>query len=166
MGASGTYRRGSLGSFNRILHLGCIVCSVALLCLAVEAEAAIELWPDRLGSTFGSFLPTTGRASLLDPSRLGISNQLVFSYSSGSGAKGNVGGLWLTNFSYRFSSPLRVDLSVGASLTNSGPRELNAQNLFLQSFSVRYTPNENLYFHFMYNQVPSSLFLYPDSRLR
>ena len=143
-----------------------IVCA-ALAFLCAGAQAGLELWPDsEAGSGFGSYLPTSGRASLLDPSRLGISHQMVFSYSSGSSGRNNVGGLWLTNFSYKFASPLTVDLSVGASLSKTGGRELDAQNLFLEGLSLRYRPSENLYFHFSYRGAPDNWFLHPESLTR
>ena len=140
---------------------------VALAFFCAGAQAGIELWPDsEAGSSFGSYLPTSGRASLLDPSRLGISHQMVFSYSSGNAGRNNMGGLWLTNFSYKFASPLTVDLSVGASLSKTGGRELDTQNLFLESLSLRYRPSENLYFHFSYRGAPYNWFLYPESLTR
>ena len=142
------------------------VACLLLVSFAALAEAGLELWPDGSGSGLGSLLPTSSRASLLDPSKLGISHQMVFSYSSGSTGKDNVGGLWLTNLSYKFSSPLTMDLSVGASLSNTGARELNAQSLFVESFSLRYTPSENFYFRFMYSGAPNGWFLRPENHMR
>lgn len=141
------------------------VAFILLVSLAAVAEAGLELSPYGSGSGLGSFLPTSGRSSLLDPSKLGISHQMVFSYSSGSTGKDNVGGLWLTNFSYKFSNPLAMDLSVGALLSNTGTRELNAQSVFVESFSLRYRPSENLYFQFMYREVPNNWFLLPESHM-
>ncbi|MBN1503802.1 MAG: hypothetical protein JW952_01940 [Candidatus Eisenbacteria bacterium] len=144
---------------------GVVAAWFVLAFLAAAAEADVELWPSG-GSGLGSFLPTSGRASLLDPSKLGISHQMVFSYSSGSAGRDNVGGLWLTNFSYKLSTPLTVDLSVGASLSKTSGREPDAQSLFLNGFSLRYRPNENLYLHFMYNGVPNNWFLSPERLAR
>ncbi len=142
------------------------VACILIVSLTAAAEAGLELWPSGSSSGLGSLLPTTGRTSLLDPSKLDISQQMVFSYSSASAGKDNVGGLWLTNFSYKISNPLTVDLSVGASLSNTGARELSAQGLFLESFSLRYRPNENFYFHFMYREAPNPWFLRPDGFAR
>ncbi len=163
------FRIASSSGPGRALRLPGVVVAVVCLALALfaaGAESEIELWPDNTRSAAGSLLPTAGRASLLDPSKLDISHQMMFSYSSASAAKDNVGGLWLTNFSYKFSNPLTLDLAVGASLSRSGTRELDAQNLFLESFSLRYRPSENLYFHLMYREVPNSLFLRPEFRAR
>jgi hypothetical protein len=138
-----------------------VVC-LGIVIFAAGASSEVELRPDDSRSAIGSLLPTSGRASLLDPSKLDISHQMMFSYSSGNAGRNNVGGLWLTNLSYKFSSPLTLDLAVGASLSRAGTRDLNAQNLFLESFSLRYRPSENLYFHLMYREVPNSLFLRPE----
>jgi len=154
--------RGTAWSLRGMVTLAACLTVIAF---AAAAEAGLELWPNGSDSGLGSFLPTSGRSSLLDPSKLGISHQMMFSYSSGSVAKNNVGGLWLTNFSYKFSSPLTMDLSVGASLSSAGTRQLNAQSLFVESFSLRYRPSENFYFQFMYREAPNTWFLLNDDRM-
>lgn len=151
---------------RRLTGIGTAVICFVLASFAVGAEAGIELWPDKTGGPFGSLLPTSGRASLLDPSKLGISHQLVFSYSSGNAGKNNLGGLWLSNFSYKFSSPLTVDLSVGTALSKTGSQGFTADRLFLESLSLHYKPNENLYFQLMYSEAPRSFFLFPEGHTR
>ncbi len=156
----------ALSRASRITVIVTVVACLVPASFAARAAAEIQLWPDNAGRTLGSLLPTSGRASLLDPSKLDISHQMIFSYSSGRAGGSNVGGLWLTNFSYKLSSPLTVDVAVGAALSKMETREVDAQNLFLESFSLRYRPSENLYFHFMYREAPGSWYMRPEHPTR
>jgi hypothetical protein len=143
------------------LSLSCTVFLVLLFACTTQVCAGVELWPQSYTTPLGSMLPTSSRTSLLDPSRLEISHQLVFAYSSGGVVRDNTGGLWRTNFRYEFSNPLTLDLSVGSSLSYSGRDGFQSQKPFLESLSLRYRPNDNFYFHLMYREAPRTLFWSP-----
>lgn len=155
---------GSVRVRELSLLAGCTFVFLFLFFHAPATMADIELWPKSATYPGASLLPTSSKNSLLDPSKLNISHQLTFSYSSSSGVGGNTGGLWLTNFQYRFSQPLTVDVAVGSSLTHSSLQGLQGQSLFLESFSLRYRPNENFYFHLLYREAPRGHFLFPTRR--
>jgi len=136
---------------------------VALFLLAAtSASAEVELLTNRSANPWAGLLPTSSRLSLLDLSKLDVSHQLVFSYGSDSAGKSDMGGLWLTKFHYPLSGPLTLDLSVGSSLSHSAVRGFQADKLFLEKFSLQYRPNDSLFFHLMYRQIPSRYLYFPS----
>lgn len=125
------------------------------------ASAELGLIRNKSADPWTNLLPLSSRNSLLDPSKLRISHQLVFSYYSGSAGKGDTGGLFLSRFQYPLSSPLMLDLTIGSSLSHSAVRGFQSNELFLKNFSLRYTPNDNFLLLFMYNGAPYDRFYFP-----
>jgi hypothetical protein len=123
--------------------------------------ADLDLLKNKSADPWANLLPVSSRNSLLDPSKLDISHQLVFSYYSGSAGKGDSGGLFLTRFRYPLSSPLLLDLTIGSSLNHSAVRGFQSNELFIQNFSLRYAPNDNFLLMFMYNGAPYNRFYFP-----
>jgi len=131
-----------------------IVAALVSLSLADVASAGLDLLGNKSADPWTNLLPVSGRNSLLDPSRLQISHQLVFSYASGSMVTQNTAGLFLTSFQYAVSNPLTLNVTLGSALTHSQPRGFQANELFLQNFSLRYAPNDNFLLFFSYNGAP------------
>jgi len=128
--------------------------ALVTLSLAGAASGGLDLLGNRSANPWTSLLPVSGRNSLLDPSRLQISHQIVFSYASGSMATESTAGLFLSSFRYAVSSPLTLNVTLGSALTHSQPRGFQANELFLQNFSLRYAPNDNFLLLFTYNGAP------------
>jgi hypothetical protein len=141
--------------------LGFGVMAGLLLLTVGAASADLELLETRSADPWAGLVPTSSRLSLLDLSKLDISHQLVFSYGSNSAGRSDMGGLWRTRLSYPLSGPLTLDLSIGSSLSRSAVRGLEANNLFLETFSLRYRPNDNFLFQLMYREFPSSYLYFP-----
>jgi hypothetical protein len=128
---------------------------------ASSVNAGLELPNHRSADPWTNLLPLSSRNSLLDPSKLDISHELVFSYYSGSTAKGNTGGLFLTRFQYPLSSPLVLDLTIGSSLSHSQLQGFQSNELFIQNFSLRYSPNDNFFLIFTYDGAPYNRLYFP-----
>ncbi|MFH0778227.1 MAG: hypothetical protein V2A71_06300, partial [Candidatus Eisenbacteria bacterium] len=103
---------------------------------------------------WSGLVPLSSRSSLLDLSKIDISHQVVFSYSSGSGRGDDVGGLWRTNFRYPLSGALKLDVGLGTSLSKSGAGDLQTNKFFLESFSLSYRPSESFFLHLSYREAP------------
>ena len=139
--------------------------ATALLALVVStAHAGESILTRQSADPWASFLPTSSRFSLLDPSKLEISHQLVFSYSSGSARNNDIGGLWLTSLRYDISSPLTMGLTLGSSMSRSSVSGFQADKLFLESLSVRYAPSDRFLFLLMYKQIPDGFLYFPTHR--
>ena len=99
------------------------------------------------GSAAAEPMPALGRnlsdsgAGLLDLGRLSQSSELSFFYGSGSGLRGEYGGLYLSHFTYRLASPLTLRLSLGARFDN-GLGTSNGQP-FVGGFQLAYRPSQN-----------------------
>jgi len=111
--------------------------------------------------------------SLLDPSRISMSNSYTFSYFSGNGYSGSVGML-MNSIEYRVSNPLTVTFNLGV-LHNPSALVSRTQGgispRFMPGFQLRYRPGDNFLFQmdFQYRQLyPFGLYdsprLYDHSR--
>jgi hypothetical protein len=156
------------GSRSRLLdaHSICVICLLlAAMCfnlLATRlASAGLGLLDNKSANPWTNLLPVSSRNSLLDPSKLRISHQVVFSYYSESAGKGDTGGLFLSRFQYPLSSPLMLDFTIGSSLSRSTTRGLQSNELFIQNFSLRYAPNDKFLLLFMYNGAPYDRLYFP-----
>jgi len=98
----------------------------------------------------GSSLSNSG-AGLLDLSRLSQSSEMSFFYGGGSGLRDQYGGLYLSHFSYRFSSPLTMRLSLGARFDNaSGAFDETNGRPFVGGFQLAYQPSKSFLIRFDY----------------
>jgi hypothetical protein len=108
-----------------------------LLLLTLAASPAMATPAPQLGRNLSG-----AGSGLLDLGRLSQSSELSFFYGNGSGLRDQYGGLYLSHFSYRFSSPLTLRLSVGARYDNAafGSRDGEA---FVGGFQLAYQPSRN-----------------------
>lgn len=145
-------------------HAWLLVPGIFLSLLVFASSAACtesESLVQSSANPWSSLAPTSSRLSLLDLSKLDVSHELVFSYGLSSSGRDGMGGLWLTTFSYPVSGPLKLDLSIGTSLSRSAARGFQADNLFLENFSLQYRPSDSVLFQFMYRGIPSSQVYFP-----
>lgn len=141
----------------------CLFVAVTFFGLSMPSlvGAELQLLDHHSADPWENLLPLSSRNSLLDPSKLDISHQLVFSYASGSTKQGDTSGLFLTRFQYPLSNPLKLDLTIGSSLTHSGLQGFQSNGLFIQNLSLRYAPNDGFLLFFMYNGAPYNRFYFP-----
>jgi hypothetical protein len=106
-----------------------------------------------------STAPSGGGFSLLDPSRLKMSQSYSISYISGSGYSGSL-GLYTNTVSYQIADPLMLRVGLGylhqplGFLRNSGGRELLGSDKFLPSVSLDYRPSDAFHLSVDYRTVP------------
>ncbi len=154
-------RSGGFGSSLRVSRLGAGWMSV-IGCLAVLAFA---VGPASAGDTGAAVPPALqGFAStpsagllnsgLIDLSRFDVRHSLSYSMSSGSGYRSQSAGLWQSELGYRISDPLRVSLSVGATITPGGESLFNERSVFLQGFNLDYRPSKNFMLNISYINMP------------
>ena len=109
--------------------------ALAILLATLAASPALAVTP-QLGRNISG-----AGSGLLDLGRLSQSSEMSFFYGNGSGLRDQYGGLYLSHFTYRFSSPLTMRVSVGARFDNSfANREGQA---FLGGFQLAYQPSRN-----------------------
>lgn len=154
----GSYRLGAHADFVMSLFLIAVG-----LCLfgSVPANADLLLPNHQSANPWTSLLPLSSRNSLLDPSKLDITHQIVFSYSSDPILKASTGGMFLTRFQYPVSSPLTLDLTIGSALSHSQVRGFQSNDLFIQNFSLRYAPNDKFFLMFTYDGAPYNRLFFP-----
>jgi len=134
----------------------------SILMLEVGPASGEVLLPNHQSADpWTNLLPLSGRSSLLDPSRLNISHELVFSYSSDPVFKGNTGGMFLTRFQYPLASPLMLDLTIGSALSHSQVRGFQSNDLFIRNFTLQYAPSDKFFLIFNYEGGPYNRLSFP-----
>lgn len=138
-------------------HLRSIV-GASLLAMVVVASAASAQSP--LGSPFGASsigsgyqpqVPVSAFARpFLDPTRFHIST----SVSVGSGFSGKTSALQVTSFSYQFTRPAWLQVSVGNSMGSPSSR---GNGMFLEGLSLGFRPSANTVFQIQYRDLRSPL---------
>jgi hypothetical protein len=121
--------------------------------MAAECRAAAFDRGELLGSGFSPRVPVSALArpaAWFDPSRLQVST----SVSVGSGFGGGTNALQITSFSYRFGTPLYMNVNVGNAW---GPGSARGRSFFLQGLDVGYRPWPGLMFQVHYRDVRSPL---------
>ncbi len=109
----------------------------------------------------GSYNPKSS-LGLLDPSRLTVSHSVSFGGSFGSGGS-VLGGLYATNFRYRLSDPLTIDVMLGLqNLKYSGVPGYDMQNDVIGSFRLDYRPSKNWLFRLEMNRGVYDPYYYRD----
>jgi len=100
--------------------------------------------------------PSAGllNSGLLDFSRFDVHNSLSYSFSSSSQFGSSSAGLWLTEFGYRVSDPLRLSVAVGATLDPSSESLFSEKNIFLRGFNLDYRPSRNFQLNVSYVNTP------------
>lgn len=97
----------------------------------------------------GIDLPET--PSLFDPSRLSLSNAMVFSYSSG-GSETASGALFTTlGYTIRPNLTVRATLSKEFTFRGPGPSD---SGISLSGFEMNWTPTDNLFVRLEFSSVP------------
>jgi len=89
-------------------------------------------------------------AGWLDPARL----QIATSVSVGTGFSGRSTGLQVTSFSYQFSRPAWLEVSVGNSFGNGNA---GGNGMFLESLKLGFRPSANTTFQVQFRDVRSPL---------
>jgi len=159
-------KTNGLGSRLQGVSGSCVICLFLLAAffnssMTGLASGELQLPDHKSADPWANLLPLSNRNSLLDPSKLDISHQLIFSYYSGAAGKGDTGGLFLTRLQYPLASPLMLDLTIGSSLTHTGLRGVQSNELFIQNFSLRYAPNDKFLLMFMYDGAPYNRIYFP-----
>jgi hypothetical protein len=142
--------------------------AVAFLLLINVAFAADTLVKQgTTGSTGSSVLSNTrpGSAfSLLDPSRLHMTQSYSLSYMSGTG-QGKMIGMYINQIDYQFAKPLRVSFAIAYVHQPQGLWGAGTQisgNKLLPSFRLDWQPSRNLRFILNY-ETRSPYQLYSNS---
>jgi hypothetical protein len=120
----------------------------ALVCIAVAGVGAA--WADPAAPALGRDL-NPAVTSLLDPGRLSQQSDLSFFYGAGGGLREEYGGLYQSHFTYRFSSPLTLRVSLGARFDGASAGTDGRQGqAFLSGFELAYRPSSNFIIHLNY----------------
>ena len=100
------------------------------------------------------------KSSLLDPSKISMSQQYSMLFTSGQGGSGAT-GLFMNTISYRYSPSmlLRVHIGVEHVLMSSAPSHLrveqNGKSRIIPGFDFTYRPTDNTFFHVSYGTTRS-----------
>lgn len=119
--------------------------------------------------------PAKSSFSLLDPSKLHMSQSYSFMYSSSKYGSQSL-GMYLNSIEYQISDPLKVEFNLGY-LHNPGALVGNRNDYLgdgkiLPGVSVSWKPAKNLFLQFNYQQMPGYYYYnrydsdYWDSQLR
>ncbi len=131
---------------------------IPMVALLVGAGAASAGLPDATPPALRGIgtEPSAGllNSGLLDFSRFDVRNSLSYSFSSSSQFGSQSAGLWLTEFGYRISDPLRVSVDVGATLDPSSENLFSEKNIFLRGFNLDYRPSRNFQLNVSYVNTP------------
>ena len=112
--------------------------------------------------------PAKSSFSLLDPSRLHMTQSYTFAYSSSKYGSQSL-GLYLNSLEYQISDPLKIRLDLAylhdpSTLIGNSSSALNNGKL-LPGISLSWKPSKNLFFQFNYREVPAYQYnngYYPD----
>ena len=94
--------------------------------------------------------------SLLDPSKLSMSQSYTLSYSS-SGNEKTMVGLYMNTLNYRFSDPLSLTVHVGymhQPFANANSSSLISNSALLSGFELEYKPWKNFFLKIEYGSLP------------
>ena len=101
--------------------------------------------------------PTKSSFSLLDPSRLHMSQSYSFMYSSSKYGSQNL-GMYLNSIEYQISDPLQIRFDIaylhspGSLVSGNGTLQ---DGQILPGLSLRWRPSRNFLFQFDYHEAPS-----------
>jgi hypothetical protein len=104
--------------------------------------------------------PQSPSFSLLDPSRLKMTQSYTISYFSSKSSQGSL-GLYANTIQYQLSKPLTV--WIGLSYLHQPFSWLKSQNIstkgrILPNFMLEYKPNSNFYFLIKFSSLPYGLY--------
>lgn len=143
-----------------------------MLTLALLAILAVSSYAQLSGDFSSGPIKTKPKFSLIDPSRLHMTQSYSLMYSSSRTGSTSL-AMYFNSIEYQFSNPLTVRFNIGylhqpgAILKNSGAGSRMGQ--IIPGLSLTYRPSENFLFRFDYQQVPSlnnSYYNYLDDDLR
>ena len=128
----------------------------SLLVVTIVSIAAAQFRREEGQGDTGSYLrsyrplgiPVNG-ISLLDPSRLHMSNSVQMGYFSGNGISASR-GMYMNTLTYELSRPLSVTTHLGIQFQPSGPAEWNPANYgnqFVGGAELNWHPARNMFFH-------------------
>ncbi len=142
--------------------------AVALLLLTNVAFAADTLVKQGTASSIGTSTLSSASPrpifSLLDPSRLHMTQSYNLSYASGAG-QGKMIGMYINQIDYQFAKPLRVSFAIAYLHQPQGLWGASTQiggNKLLPSFRLDWQPSRNLRFILNY-ETRSPYQLYSNS---
>jgi hypothetical protein len=96
--------------------------------------------------------------SIFDPSRLSISNSMVFGYSTGGyGYGGGTAGLFTSSLGYRISNRAALRVDVGAHVNPAFGGNSTDKGIFLQSAAFDWRPTRNSLVRLEYRDMRSPL---------
>ena len=95
--------------------------------------------------------------SIFDPSRLSISNSMVFGYSTGGYGYGGTAGLFTSSLGYQISNNTALHVAVGAHVNPAFGGNGTDKGIFLQSAAFDWRPTRNSLLRIEYNDMRSPL---------
>lgn len=140
-----------------------VIWVIALLFCVSAGYGAPFKAGDKLG--LRDYLGGSGRSNigLLDPSKVSISHNVQFGFSTG-GDQSVAQGLYATNIGYRLSNPVTLNVMLGAQRTNymgNSPLSGNIDSFF-GGVSLDYQPSRNFRMNFSVIQAPYSQLYYSN----
>jgi len=127
--------------------------STGVLVLALALTAGTAGAQGLSGGGYQPLVPVSAfarPAGWLDPARLHIATSL----SVGTGFSGQSSALQVTSFSYRFTKPAWLEVSLGNSFGN---RNAGSNGMFLESLKFGFRPTANTTFQVQFRDVRSPL---------
>lgn len=139
---------------------------------AIVASLTVTGYAQLAGDFSSGPVKTTPKFSLLDPSRLHMTQSYSLMYSSSKAGSSSL-AMYFNSIEYQVSNPLTVRFNIGylhqpgAILKSGGTGSRGGQ--IIPGLSLTYRPSDSFLFRFDYRQVPvlnSNYYGYPDDDLR
>lgn len=137
-----------------------VLISIALYTVLGVTGFSQNLSKEQKDQNFLGLSPKSPSFSLLDPSRLKMTQSYTISYFSSKSDRGSL-GLYTNTIQYQLSKPLTV--WVGLSYLHQPLNWLKSQNIstqgrILPNFMLEYKPNSNFYFLVKFSTLPYGLY--------
>jgi hypothetical protein len=128
-----------------------------MLTLAVIAILAVSGFAQLSGDFSGGPIKEKPKFSLLDPSRLHMTQSYSLMYSSSKAGSTNL-AMYFNSIEYQISNPLKVRFDIGylhqpSTLLKNSKTGLQSGRI-IPGLSLTYRPSENFLFRFDYHQAP------------
>jgi hypothetical protein len=137
-----------------------VLISITLYTVLGVTGFSQNLSKEQKDQNFLGLSPKSPSFSLLDPSRLKMTQSYTISYFSSKSDRGSL-GLYTNTIQYQLSKPLTV--WVGLSYLHQPLNWLKSQNIstqgrILPNFMLEYKPNSNFYFLVKFSTLPYGLY--------
>jgi len=137
-----------------------VLISITLYTVLGVTSFSQNLSKEQKDQNFLGLSPKSPSFSLLDPSRLKMTQSYTISYFSSKSDRGSL-GLYTNTIQYQLSKPLTV--WVGLSYLHQPLNWLKSQNIstqgrILPNFMLEYKPNSNFYFLVKFSTLPYGLY--------